>query len=79
MCCPFGILDYNYSPSKRQMNRILNELSTACEVRGTDATDITYNHNGKLRIYKRSISAHLMRFNMPNEVNAVMGHTRMAT
>ena len=36
MCCLFGVLDYNRSLSKRQMNRVLNVLSTACEVRGTD-------------------------------------------
>ena len=42
MCCLFGVLDYNRSLNKRQMNRILNVLSTACEVRGTDATGIAY-------------------------------------
>ncbi len=79
MCCLFGVLDYNRSLNKRQMNRVLNVLSTACEVRGTDATGIAYNHSGKLRIYKRPIPAHLMRFNVPDGVNAVMGHTRMTT
>ena len=43
MCCLFGVLDYNHSLNKRQMNRVLNVLSTACEVRGTDATGIAYN------------------------------------
>ncbi len=79
MCCLFGILDYNHSLSKRQMNRLLSVLSTACEARGTDATGIAYNYNGKLRIYKRPLPAHIMHYNVPNGVSTVMGHTRMAT
>ena len=49
MCCLFGVLDYNHSFNKRQMNRLLTVLSTACEARGTDATGIAYNYNGKLK------------------------------
>ncbi len=79
MCCLFGILDYNHSLNKRQMNRLLSVLSTVCEARGTDATGIAYNYNGKLRIYKRPLPAHIMRYNVPDGVSAVMGHTRMAT
>ncbi len=79
MCCLFGIFDYSHSLSKRQMNRILSVLSTACEARGTDATGIAYNFSGKLRIYKRPLPAHIMRYNVPDGVNTVMGHTRMAT
>lgn len=79
MCCLFGILDYNHSLNKRQMNRLLSVLSTACEARGTDATGIAYNFSGKLRIYKRPLPAHIMRYNVPDGVSAVMGHTRMAT
>ncbi len=79
MCCLFGILDYNHSLSKRQMNRLLSALSTACEARGTDATGIAYNFSGKLRIYKRPLPAHIMHYNVPDGVSAVMGHTRMAT
>lgn len=79
MCCLFGILDYNHSLSRKQMNRILNVLATACEVRGTDATGIAYSNNGRLRIYKRPLAAHRMHFKVPEGVNAVMGHTRMTT
>ena len=79
MCYLFGILDYNHSLSKRQMNRLLTVLSTACEARGTDATGIAYNFSGRLRVYKRPLPAHIMRYNVPEGVNAVMGHTRMAT
>lgn len=79
MCCLFGILDYNHSLSRRQINRILSVLSTACEARGTDATGIAYNFSGRLRVYKRPLPAHIMRYNVPEGVSAVMGHTRMAT
>lgn len=79
MCCLFGVLDYNHSFNKRQMNRLLTVLSTACEARGTDATGIAYNYNGKLRIYKRPLPAHIMRYSVPEDVRVVMGHTRMAT
>ena len=71
--------DNNHSLSKRQMNRILSVLSTACEAKGTDATGIAYNYSGKLRIYKRPLPAHIMRYNVPDGVSTVMGHTRMAT
>lgn len=79
MCCLFGIMDYKNSLGKKQLNRILNVLAAACEARGTDATGISYNSNGRLRIYKRPLAAHRMHFKVPDGVNVVMGHTRMTT
>lgn len=79
MCCLFGILDYKHSLSNKQMTRMLNVLSTACEARGTDATGIAYNSNGKLAVYKRPLPAHKMNFKLPYGVHYVMGHTRLAT
>lgn len=79
MCCLFGIMDYKQSLGKKQLNRILNVLGTACEARGTDATGIAYNNNGKLRIYKRPVPAHKLHIHVPDGVTAVMGHTRMTT
>lgn len=79
MCCLFGIMDYKNSLGKKQLNRILNVLATACEARGTDATGIAYNRNGRIRIYKRPLPAHQMRFDVPVGITAVMGHTRMTT
>ena len=43
MCCLFGLIDYGHSLSKGERNRILTILSTACEVRGTDAAGIAYH------------------------------------
>ncbi|WP_283674316.1 class II glutamine amidotransferase [Butyricicoccus sp. Marseille-Q5471] len=79
MCSVFGLIDYNNVLSAKEKNRILGVLSHECEVRGTDATGIAYNYNGRLRIYKRPLAAHRLRFRVPNGVNVIMGHTRMAT
>lgn len=47
MCCLFGLIDYGHSLSKGERNRILTILSTACEVRGTDAAGIAYHSRGQ--------------------------------
>lgn len=48
-------------------------------MRGTDATGIAYNFNGRLRIYKRPLPARKVKIYLPHDVNVVMGHTRMTT
>ena len=79
MCCLFGLIDYKQMLSVKQKNQMLSVLATACEARGTDATGIAYNSGGKLRIYKRPVPGHRMRFHLPQDASMVMGHTRMAT
>lgn len=79
MCCLFGLIDYGHSLSKGERNRILTILSTACEVRGTDATGIAYHSRGQLHIYKRPRPAHAMHWRIPGDAWVVMGHTRMTT
>lgn len=79
MCCLFGILDCENRLTGRQKSRMLSVLAAACEARGTDATGIAYNAGGRLRIYKRPLPAHRLRFSIPNDTAVVMGHTRMAT
>ena len=79
MCCLFGLINYKNTIGRKQMNRILNVLATACEARGTDATGIAYNSNGRLRVFKRPLPAHRMHFKVPDGVTIVMGHTRMTT
>lgn len=79
MCCLFGILDYGHTLSQRQRERMLSVLAAACEARGTDATGIAYNDARALRIYKRPLPGHRMRFHLPSEARFLMGHTRMAT
>lgn len=79
MCCLFGFLDYGHQLTRKQRSRLLTILSTACEERGTDATGIAYNADGRLHIFKRPLPAHLMWYRVPLEATTVMGHTRMTT
>lgn len=79
MCCLFGMIDYGQNFTGKQKSRLLSVLARACEARGTDATGIAYNTKNGLRVYKRPLAAHRMRFRIPDGVTAVMGHTRMTT
>ena len=79
MCSLFGFLDYGHQLSRKARHRLLSVLSAACEERGTDATGIAYNFDGRQHIFKRPIPAHLMWYRVPMEATAVMGHTRMTT
>ena len=79
MCALFGLVDYGNKFSARQRNKIISVLSEECEVRGTDATGIAYNSGGKLRIFKRAVPAHKMRYRLPENAYIIMGHTRMTT
>ena len=79
MCALFGLIDYGNKFSARQKNKIISVLSEECEIRGTDATGIAYNSNGRLHIFKRALPAHKIRFRLPEDANIIMGHTRMTT
>lgn len=79
MCCLFGFVDYGHQLSRKARHRLLSILSTACEDRGTDATGIAYNFDGRQHVFKRPIPAHLMWYRVPLEATTVMGHTRMTT
>ena len=60
MCCLFGFVDYGHKLTRKQRQRLLYALSTSAEGRGTDATGISYNADGKQMIYKRPLPSHLM-------------------
>lgn len=62
-----------------QKTGMLSVLARECEARGTDATGVSYNSGGKLRIYKRPVPAHFLRFRIPEDAAVIMGHTRMTT
>ncbi len=79
MCSLFGILDYAKNLNKEQINVILKVLANKCEVRGTDATGIAYNNHSKFTVFKRPLPSHKVKFNVPEGVNTVMGHTRLTT
>ena len=79
MCCLFGFADYGHKLTRKQRLRMLSNLAIAAEVRGSDATGISFNVDEKQCIFKRPLPAHMMWYRLPASVTTVMGHTRMAT
>lgn len=79
MCCLFGMIDYGSSLTVSQRNHVISVLSKECEIRGTDATGIAYNHDVSLRIFKRPLPARKMWWRLKSDASVVMGHTRMTT
>lgn len=79
MCCLFGMLDYAHAMSGREKSNTINTLARESEIRGTDATGVAYVRGNRLRIFKRPLAAHQMRFFIPGSSVAVMGHARTAT
>ena len=79
MCCLFGFVDYGHKLTRKQRLRLLSNLATAAEGRGSDATGLAYVLGGRQVIYKRPLPAHKMWYRLPSSVTTVMGHTRMAT
>lgn len=65
MCSLFGLIDYQNTLTTRQKNHILQVLSKECEARGTDATGIAYNFEGSIKVYKRPLAAHKLKFHVP--------------
>lgn len=79
MCALFGWLDYKGIVPYRILKKLTQALANAAEERGTDAAGISYIRDGRVIIYKRPKPAHKMKFNIPENTVAVMGHTRLAT
>ena len=79
MCALFGYLDYGHKVSIRFLQKLVQALANASEVRGTHASGIAYMQNNSLTIYKRPKPAHKMHFRLPAGTAAVMGHTRYTT
>ena len=78
MCCLFGI--YNYSGNEiKGLAKVTNSLAREATIRGIDATGIAYNHKGNLFIHKEAKSAYSINFKHPDDVTAIMGHTRHTT
>ncbi len=79
MCALFGWLDYKGIVPYKILKKLTQALANASEERGTDAAGISYVKNGHITIYKRPKPAHKIKFNIPENTVAVMGHTRLAT
>ena len=61
------------------MKNLIQNLSIAAEVRGTDATGISYVNHGKVVTFKKAKPAHKVKLYFPKNTRAVIGHTRMTT
>lgn len=79
MCAVFGYLDYKRKVSNVILKKLIQNLSIAAEVRGTDATGISYVNHGKVVTFKKAKPAHKMKLYFPRNTRAVIGHTRMTT
>ena len=79
MCALYGWLDCGKKLPNRLLKKLTQALANAAEERGTDAAGISYIKNGHVTIYKRPKPAHKIKFNIPENTVAVMGHTRLAT
>lgn len=79
MCAVFGFLDYGKKVSHKVLVKLLNELAKAAEIRGTDATGISYVKDSEMVTFKKAKPAHKVNLYFPKETTAVIGHTRMTT
>ncbi len=79
MCAVFGFLDYGKKVNHKVLVKLINELAKAAEIRGTDATGISYVKDCKIVTFKKAKPAHKVNLYFPKETTAVIGHTRMTT
>ena len=79
MCALFGFLDYGKRVPWKVLQKLVQGLANASEVRGHHAAGIAYNRNDTLTIFKRPKPAHKLHFRIPDGTAAVMGHTRLTT
>ena len=79
MCALFGFLDCGRRIPLKALQKLIQALANASEVRGDHASGISYMKDNQLTIYKRPKPAHKMKFRLPNQTRAVMGHVRYTT
>ena len=79
MCAVFGFLDYGKKVNHKVLVKLINELAKEAEIRGTDATGISYVKDCKMVTFKKAKPAHKVNLYFPKETTAVIGHTRMTT
>ncbi len=79
MCCLFGLVDYKNCFTIRQKEKLIRALSVECEERGTDATGVAYVEKGGIKICKKPLPAHKIKFKFRSNPKIIMGHTRMTT
>lgn len=79
MCAVFGFLDYGKKVNHKVLVKLINELAKEAEIRGTDATGISYVKDCKMVTFKKAKPAHKVNLYFPKGTTAVIGHTRMTT
>ena len=79
MCAVFGYLDYKRKIENIILKKLIRNLSIAAEVRGTDATGISYVNHEKVVTFKKAKPAHKVKLFFPRNTKCVIGHTRMTT
>ena len=53
MCAIFGFLNYGKKIKPKTLKRLVKELSVACEIRGIDATGISYVKDNQIKVFKQ--------------------------
>lgn len=79
MCAIFGFLNHGKKVSNAVLKKLIKALSVCAEVRGTDATGISYVNDRKIVTFKKAKPAHKINLYFPKETTAVIGHTRFTT
>jgi glucosamine 6-phosphate synthetase-like amidotransferase/phosphosugar isomerase protein len=82
MCGVFGAIRTEKSwIGEKRFKHLVRNLGIEAQVRGTHATGIAFNINNKLNIVKSATPAASFPFisSIPNDVKAVLGHTRYTT
>lgn len=79
MCAVFGYLDYRGKLSDKIKQKLIQALSVSAEIRGTDATGISYVKNQSIVTFKKAAPAHQVDLFFPRNTKVVIGHTRMTT
>lgn len=79
MCAIFGFLDYKGIIGNSVLKNFIKVLSVCAEVRGTDATGISYVNDGKNVTFKKAEPAHKVKLYFPTGTKCVIGHTRFTT
>ncbi len=80
MCAIFVFLNYKSIVSNAVLKKLIKALSVCAEVRGTDATGISYVKNGEIVTFKKAKPAHKVKLYFPTKTTAVIiGHTRFTT
>lgn len=77
MCGLFGFS--RYGDKIKNLSDLTNSLAEQSAVRGTDATGIAFCNTSGINILKDGKSAHELDFKHPDEIQALIGHTRHST